>query len=154
MRFHEAMDSTDDLQPPCDCGALGDHTKSLACSQPPVVEIEVSGGRLACLEAIGLLRSNYLVDIKHRWQDPETGKLVFKLTADLVFVRPYFPPPTPTPEAAVMGSLADAIGVPIRQDVIQAITGLDDQTLTATLSALVAADQLEHIAPDEYRRNQ
>ncbi|MFB8016875.1 hypothetical protein ACFC5E_36195 [Streptomyces rochei] len=147
------MDSTDDLQPPCDCGALGDHPAVMECFNLPVVEIEVSGSRLACLEAIGLLRSNYRVDIKHRWQDPETGKLVFKLTADLVYVKPYIAPPTPTPEAAVMACLNDSIGVTMRQHVLQALTNLDGQTLTDTLAALTAAGEIEHVAPDEYRKN-
>ncbi|MFI5945933.1 hypothetical protein ACIBCB_37565 [Streptomyces uncialis] len=147
------MDSTDDLQPPCDCGALGDHPAAMECFSLPVVEIEVSGGRLACLEAIGLLRSNYRVDIKHRWQDPETGKLVFKLTADLVYVKPYIAPPTPTPEAAVLACLNDSIGVQISQYVIQALTGLDDQTLTDTLAALTAAGEIERVGPGEYRKD-
>ncbi|MEI7029659.1 hypothetical protein [Streptomyces pratensis] len=147
------MDSTDDLQPPCDCGALGDHPAAMECFSLPVVEIEVSGGRLACLEAIGLLRSNYRVDIKHRWQDPETGKLVFKLTADLVYVKPYIAPPTPTPEAAVMACLTDSIGVQISQHDLLVLTGLDDQTLTDTLTALTAAGEIERVAPGEYRKD-
>ncbi|MFJ9188469.1 hypothetical protein ACIRQO_36135 [Streptomyces anulatus] len=147
------MDSTDDLQAPCECGTLGAHPTTLDCIALPVVDIEVSGARTVCLQVIGLLRSNYRVDIKHRWKDPETGEWVFKVQADLVYVKPPIAHPTPTPEAAVMACLNDSIGVKIRQYVIQALTNLDDQTLTDTLETLTAAGEIEHVAPDEYRKN-
>ncbi|MFD6478956.1 hypothetical protein ACFWEH_36195 [Streptomyces anulatus] len=146
-------DSTDDLQAPCECGTLGDHPTTLDCIALPVVDIEVSGARTVCLQVIGLLRSNYRVDIKHRWKDPETGEWVFKAQADLVYVKPYIAPPTPTPEAAVMACLEDQIGLEVTQHLIYVITGLDDQTLTATLTALAAAGEIERVGPGLYRKN-
>lgn len=92
------MDSTDDLQPPCNCGALGDHPGNPNCAHLPLVEIEVSGGRSACLQAIGFLRTGYMVDIKHQWQDPETESWVFKVSAGKTYLRPFTAPAPPPPK--------------------------------------------------------
>ncbi|OLZ72554.1 hypothetical protein AVW11_03950 [Streptomyces amritsarensis] len=74
------MDSTD-FQAPCNCGALGDHPRNVNCDHLPIVEIEVTGRRSACLQAMGILRASYYVEIEHEWQDPETERWVFKLSA-------------------------------------------------------------------------
>ncbi|WP_098007865.1 hypothetical protein [Streptomyces sp. sk226] len=147
------MDSTDGLQAPCECGALGDHPSTLDCVHLPVVDIEVSGGRTACLQALGLLRTTYAVDIKHRWQDPGTGRWVFKVKASMVYLKPYTAPPPPTPEAAVLACLDDQGGVEMTQDTLHALTGVDAQTLAATLGTLITAGQIECTGPGLYRTN-
>lgn len=147
------MDSTDDLQPPCDCGALGDHPANPNCAHNPTVEIEVAGDRTACLQAIGLLRASYLIKIKHRWQDPETEKWVVKISATKAQPKPDTAPPPSTPEAAVMACLEEQAGLEVTQHLIYIATGIDDYTLTATLTALAAEGEIERIGPGVYRKN-
>ncbi|MFE2324611.1 hypothetical protein ACFXD5_11950 [Streptomyces sp. NPDC059385] len=74
------MDSID-FQAPCNCGALGDHPRNVNCDHFPIVKVEVTGRRSACLQTIAALRASYYVDIEHEWQDPETELWVFKLGA-------------------------------------------------------------------------
>lgn len=153
----DAMDSTD-LQAPCNCGALGDHPRTSDCSHFPVVEIEVTGSRSACLEAVGFLRTGYYATINHEWQNPESGQWVFRIGA----VRSYWqlePHPVPmeltgpAADAAVLAYLDDAMGLEVPEAEIRAITNLDDATLASSLAALVEAGGIEHVRPGYYRKN-
>jgi hypothetical protein len=147
------MDSTDDLQPPCNCGALGDHPSNPNCVHLPLVEIEVTGGRSACLQALGFLRAGYLVDIKHEWQDPETEQWVFNVSAGKTYLRPYTAPAPPTPEAAVVACLDDQIGLEMSKSDLRTLTGIDSGTLSNTLTTLAAAGEIECTQPGVYRKN-
>ncbi|MGW4688523.1 hypothetical protein ACWEPM_27010 [Streptomyces sp. NPDC004244] len=153
------MDSTDDFPAPCNCGALGDHPRNPNCTHTSQVQIEVTGGRSACLEALGVLRAHYYVFPEHEWQDPQTEQWVFKLSAARNYWRPLAPPPvltapvTPTPEAAVLACLNDPVGVEITKDDIRVLTGLSEETLSNVLTALVNTGEIEHVTPGVYRKN-
>lgn len=153
----DAMDPTD-FQAPCNCGALGDHPRNSNCGHIPVVEIEVTGSRSACLEAVGFLRTGYYVDIRHEWQDPENGQWVFKIGAVRshwqLGPHPVFTAPAgPAADAAVLDCLNDAVGLEVPKAEILALTNLTDATLANVLTALVKAGAIEHVAPGVYRKN-
>ncbi|MFJ8982630.1 hypothetical protein [Streptomyces sp. NPDC102282] len=152
------MDSTD-FRAPCNCGAFGDHPSNANCEHGSAVEIEVTGGRSACLQAIGSLRSTgYLVDIEHEWQDPETEQWVFKIGASNYVSRfapplQYTPPPTPTPEAAVLEVLNASLGVEASEYEIEVLTNLSPEILANTLTALVEAGEIQCLNPGVYRKD-
>ncbi|MER6640992.1 hypothetical protein ABT285_36360 [Streptomyces microflavus] len=150
------MDSTDGLQAPCNCGALGDHPSNPDCTHTSMVEIEFTGRRSACLDAIGFLRTGYRVTITHEWQDPNTEEWAFKADAYRKFTPPLpaitLPEP-PTPEAAVLTYLNDRLGLEIGESDLHVLTGLDHDTLTTTLTALASTGEIEHISPGLYRKN-
>ncbi|MFD4866890.1 hypothetical protein OG906_42770 (plasmid) [Streptomyces sp. NBC_01426] len=155
------MDSTEgttDFQAPCNCGALGDHQANPNCAHSPTIRIELTGGRSACLEALGVLRASYYLFPEHEWQDPDTQEWVFKLGAVRSHWRPLPPPaPTapvaPTPKAAVLAYLNDAVGLEVGEDAIRVLTNLDQETLANTLTTLVKTGEIEHVRPGVYRKN-
>ncbi|MEV6679465.1 hypothetical protein AB0N09_21810 [Streptomyces erythrochromogenes] len=75
------MDDITDIPAPCNCGTLGDHERTKACTYSAIVQIEVTGDRQGILQAIGVLRTSYYVYVEHEWQNPETGSWVFQLGA-------------------------------------------------------------------------
>ncbi|MFD6911777.1 hypothetical protein [Streptomyces virginiae] len=75
------MDEPISIEAPCNCGALGDHERTPACKHSSIVQIEVTGDRSGCLQAIGVLRTSYYVYVEHEWQNPESGSWVFQLGA-------------------------------------------------------------------------
>ncbi|MEU8101763.1 hypothetical protein [Streptomyces rubiginosohelvolus] len=149
------MDSTD-LQAPCNCGALGDHLRNPNCAHTSMVELEVAGRRSSCLEVIGFLRTGYDVDITHEWQDPTTEEWAFKFDA---YRKPMAPLPTvtvperPTPDVAVLACLADPLGVEMSENDLHLLTGIDQPTLTNTLTTLVNAGQIVGVRPGFYRKD-
>ncbi|MFE0778773.1 hypothetical protein [Streptomyces sp. NPDC058861] len=156
----EPMDSTEpiDLQPPCNCGALGDHPSTPDCVHQSVVTAEVSGTRSACLEAVGVLRTSYAVDIKTQWQDPQNGQWVFHLAlAGEVsrVIRHQSPvPPVPSPDAAVLVCMESARGLEITKEEIYVVTGLEDAVLSHSLNFLVENGAIECVRPGVYRKPQ
>ncbi|MFG2716422.1 hypothetical protein ACGFX2_38765 [Streptomyces goshikiensis] len=155
----EPTEGSSDFEAPCNCGALGDHPANRNCTHQPVIQIEVTGGRSACLEALGVLRAHYHVFPEHEWQDPNSEQWVFKLGAVRNYWRPLAPPPVltappaPTPEAAVLACLHDALGLEVDENAIGALTNLTDDTLATTLTALVKVGKVEHVRPGFYRKN-
>ncbi|MGW9374085.1 hypothetical protein ACWGVR_29230 [Streptomyces xanthophaeus] len=155
----ESTEGSSDFEAPCNCGALGDHAPNRNCSHQPVIQIEVTGGRSACLEALGVIRSHYYVFPEHEWQDPETEQWVFKIGAVRNYWRPLAPPPvftapvTPTPEAAVLACLNDPVGLEIGEEEIRVLTGLSEETLSNVLTALVNTGEIEHVTDGVYRKN-
>ncbi|MFF3062217.1 hypothetical protein [Streptomyces sp. NPDC057909] len=155
----ESTEGSSDFEAPCNCGALGDHVANRNCSHQPVIQIEVTGGRSACLEALGVLRAHYYVFPEHEWQDPHSEQWVFKLGAVRNYWRPLAPPPVltapeqPTPEAAVLACLYDALGLDVGENEICVLTNLNDETLSTTLTALVKIGKIEHVRPGVYRKN-
>ncbi|MGW6877135.1 hypothetical protein ACWGHA_32920 [Streptomyces xanthophaeus] len=155
----ESTEGSSDFEAPCNCSALGDHAPNRNCSYQPVIQIEVTGGRSACLEALGVIRSHYYVFPEHEWQDPETEQWVFKIGAVRNYWRPLAPPPvftapvTPTPEAAVLACLNDPVGLEIGEEEIRVLTGLSEETLSNVLTALVNTGEIEHVTYGVYRKN-
>ncbi|MER6602492.1 hypothetical protein [Streptomyces parvus] len=149
------MDSTD-LQAPCNCGALGDHPRNPNCAHTSMVELEVAGRRSSCLEVIGFLRTSYNVDITHEWQDPATEEWAFKFDA---YRKPMAPlpavtvPKRPAPDAAVLACLADPLGVEMSDNDLHLLTGIDQPTLTNTLTTLVNSGKIERVRPGFYRKD-
>lgn len=62
-------------------------------------------------------------------------------------------PAAPTPEAAVLACLHDALGLEVDENAIGALTNLTGETLTTTLTALVKVGKIEHVRPGYYRKN-
>ncbi|MFE6270468.1 hypothetical protein ACFVQ9_17000 [Streptomyces goshikiensis] len=155
----EPTEGSGDFEAPCNCGALGDHPRNPNCAHSPSIQIEVTGSRSACLEALGVLRAHYHVFPEHEWQDPQSQEWVLKLGAVRNYWRPLAPatvftaPVEPTPEAAVLACLDDALGVEMPEATILALTGLNDETLSATLIALVKVGKIDHVRPGFYRKN-
>ncbi|MGW6866506.1 hypothetical protein [Streptomyces sp. NPDC054901] len=153
------MDSTDDFPAPCNCGALGDHPRNPNCAHASQIQIEVTGGRSACLAALGVLRAHYYVFPEHEWQDPETEEWVFKIGAARNYWRPIAPPPVlsapvaPTPEAAVLACLNDPPGLEISVDELRVLTGLSDEAITDVLTTLLSTGEIERINYGVYRKN-
>ncbi|MFH9236048.1 hypothetical protein [Streptomyces globisporus] len=149
------MDSTD-LQAPCNCGALGDHPRNPNCAHTSMVELEVAGRRSSCLEVIGFLRTGYDVDITHEWQDPATEEWAFKFDAYRKLMAPLpavTVPERPAPDTAVLACLADPLGVEMSDNDLHLLTGIDQPTLTNTLTILVDAGKIERVRPGFYRKD-
>ncbi|MBT1183936.1 hypothetical protein HET69_07890 [Streptomyces sp. CJ_13] len=152
----ESTEGSSDFEAPCNCGALGDHPRNPNCAHSPAVQIEVTGGRSACLEALGVLRAHYYVVPEHEWQDPHSEQWVFKLGAVRNYWHPLAPPATPqapTPEAAVLACLNDPVGVEIGDEEIRVLTGLSEETVSNVLTALVSTGEIEHVTHGVYRKN-
>ncbi|MCX4784470.1 hypothetical protein [Streptomyces sp. NBC_01264] len=156
------MDSTEgttDFQAPCNCGALGDHPRNPNCAHTSQVQIEVTGPRSACLEALGVLRASYHVFPEHEWQDPDTEQWVFKIGAARNYWRPLAPPPVftapvpPTPQVAVLACLNNPVGLEIGEEEIRVLTGLSEETLAGVLTDLVNTGAIEHVTYGVYRKN-
>ncbi|MFJ7209507.1 hypothetical protein ACIQWR_39000 [Streptomyces sp. NPDC098789] len=157
------MEPTEDedieFEAPCNCGALGDHPRNPNCAHTGQVQIELTGGRSACLEALGVLRAHYHVFPEHEWQDPNSEEWVFQLSAvrdpwrPLVPHRPFTTEPEPTPEDAVLACLHDALGLEMDENAIGALANLHGETLSTTLTALVKVGKIEHVRPGYYRKN-
>ncbi|MGW7398025.1 hypothetical protein ACWGH7_16190 [Streptomyces cyaneofuscatus] len=149
------MDSTD-LQPPCNCGALGDHPRNPNCAHTSIVELEVAGRRSSCLEVIGFLRTGYDVDITHEWQDPATEEWAFKFHTYRKLMPPLpavTVPEPPAPDIAVLACLTDPLGVEMSDNDLHLLTGLDPATLADTLTTLVNMGEVERVRPGLYRKN-
>ncbi len=151
------MDSTEplDLQPPCNCGALGDHPAVLDCMYRSSLTAEFSGRRAACLEIIGVLRNSYSVTIQNEWQDPQSKEWVFHLDlyASELSRSLKDQPPTLTPEARIRAVMDDHLDLEVEKNIIGLLTGLEDGILSYVLGFLVANGTIEHVRPDVYRKN-
>ncbi|MER6640990.1 hypothetical protein ABT285_36350 [Streptomyces microflavus] len=59
----------------------------------------------------------------------------------------------PSADAAVLACLDDAVGLEVTKEDIRTLTGLNEKTLSNTLTALVKAGRVERIKPGVYRKN-
>lgn len=62
-------------------------------------------------------------------------------------------PAEPTADAAVLAVLDDALGLEVPKDDIRALAGLNEKTLSNTLTALVKNGTIERTKPGIYRKN-
>ena len=62
-------------------------------------------------------------------------------------------PAEPSADAAVLCVLDDAVGLEVTKDDIRTLTGLNEKTLSNTLTALVKTGTIDRIKPGVYRKN-